>query len=151
MPGSFTAVGYSLTISVVAAARNFKLRTTRAPKSKKDPRAFSISPDLVLELIVMRINLRMSPAAIEAGNTLIAGMLKAKHVRDDKPVCRYTDYFLVCGRLDVGRRSCCHRRKPLAAFRISTSISELTRASRNSLGTRRSAWLPRNEATKSST
>lgn len=76
-----------------AAAADLKRRIAQAKCITKEPRAFGIAPELVLENLVMRINLRMDPEAIAAGNTLKTEMFQAVHIQDTSPDAAYIDCF----------------------------------------------------------
>lgn len=89
---STKVTGKSPNAKLKAEVEASKRRIAQAPRINKDPRAFGIAPNLVLESLVMRVNKRMAPDAIEMGNTLTAAMFNAVH---QKGTDSYIDSFQV--------------------------------------------------------
>lgn len=87
--------GKSPSQNLFNAASELTTKIAKADRVSTDPRAFGVAPELVLESIVMRINNRMLPEAIDAGNVLTGEMLNPVHIQDSQPGAKYKDCFYV--------------------------------------------------------
>lgn len=78
-----------------SAAKDFKKKIATAPRVTSDKRAFGMSSDLILEGLIMKVNLRMYPDAINAGNLLTEEMFKPRYERNTEPDALYKETLVV--------------------------------------------------------
>lgn len=86
-----------------AAATDLKKKIATAPRVTNDKRAFEMSSPLILEVIVIKVNLRMYPKAINAGTLLTAAMFKPRYERHAEPGARYKETYVVSSNSQVCR------------------------------------------------
>lgn len=78
-----------------AAAASLTQKIAKEPRVTSDKRAFGMSPAVIIEGMVMKVNLRMLPEAINAGNLLTEEMFKPRHKRHNEPDALYKETFVV--------------------------------------------------------